>query len=261
MDVDDSETVRSVKEKIETLKGVECLADRQKLICAGKLLEDAATISNYDVESNIIVILVTKPVTTQPPEDDTASLDEDLSDLREKFHSLGYSYSLIDEALAHSQNDVNAAVDYLTCGMFMDYDEEDEFARFYEEEEANPLDFLYQLPQFAGLKRIIQRNPGHLSSVLNFIKEKSPDLYDTIMNHKEDLIRILNEPCPLTQPPTQPLTQIPISSRDVQAIDRLMDLGFPERLVYQAYFACDRDEGLTAHFLHSQVEEDDNLPH
>merc|ERR1712025_1323491 len=63
LEVDPSITVKDVKQKIETEKGVELFpSEKQKLIYNGKVLENADPLSKYEInEKKFLVVMVPKP--------------------------------------------------------------------------------------------------------------------------------------------------------------------------------------------------------
>lgn len=78
VEIDPEETVSKLKEKIATEKGDEYAIENQKLIYAGKILDDAKRISEYKIEEkNFVVIMVAKPkvpvAEPKPPAEGAAS--------------------------------------------------------------------------------------------------------------------------------------------------------------------------------------------
>ncbi|GIY34263.1 UV excision repair protein RAD23 homolog A [Caerostris darwini] len=149
--------------------------------------------------------------------------------------------------------------------------------------EAEPLAFLRTQPQFQQMRQVIQQNPQLLNAVLQQIGQNNPQLLLLISQNQEEFVRMLNEPgsgqsgTPTSGRSTTggaaptistgalsgnlPNVQLEpavgeaaaqISPQDREAIERLKALGFPEYLVIQAYFACDKNENLAANFLLSQ---------
>lgn len=127
-------------------------------------------------------------------------------------------------------------------------------------------------------------NPNLLQPLLQQIRSTNPDLFRMIQENQEEFVAMLNsedEPGAGVSGNIGANTSdqpgyIQVSQEDKQAIDRvilmillqllfliltlqLKDLGFPEGLVVQAYFACEKNEQLAANFLLSQTDVDDDM--
>lgn len=155
--------------------------------------------------------------------------------------------------------------------------------------EGDPLAFLRTQPQFQQMRQVIQANPQLLNAVLQQIGQSNPQLLQLISQNQEAFVRMLNEPSLSSAgsgaseqptggsgggggggggsaPGSGALGQsagLPfeasvgqVTPQDKEAIERLKQLGFPEYLVIQAYFACDKNENLAANFLLSQNLDD-----
>merc|ERR1712218_108740 len=130
----------------------------------------------------------------------------------------------------------------------------------------NPLEFLRNQEIFQQMRQLIQRDPNMLNTVLQQLGQSNPELLQIISQNQEGFVRMMNEigsgtspdlgnPAGAGQQPSLPGV-IPVSQEDKEAIERLKALGFPEDLVVQAYFACDKNENLAANFLLSQNFDD-----
>jgi len=155
--------------------------------------------------------------------------------------------------------------------------------------EEDPLAFLRTQPQFQQMRQVIQQNPQLLNAVLQQIGQSNPQLLQLISQNQEAFVRMLNEPTggggggggsvssasttvagtgsseSGVQNPSpgavatggQSLGSfIQVTPQDKEAIERLKALGFPEHMVIQAYFACEKNENLAANFLLSQNFDD-----
>jgi len=148
----------------------------------------------------------------------------------------------------------------------------------------DPLGFLRTQPQFAQMRTLVQQNPSLLPAVLQQLGSTNPQLLQLINQHQQRFIEMLNEPTDAAAPAVSapaggggiapagglgggvgggggagggPGNYIQVTPEEKLAIERLKDLGFPEALVIQAYFACEKNEDLAANFLLSQNFDDD----
>ncbi|EZA56412.1 hypothetical protein DMN91_009840 [Ooceraea biroi] len=161
-----------------------------------------------------------------------------------------------------------------------------------QDQSQDPLAFLRMQPQFQQMRQVIQQNPQLLNSLLQQIGSTNPALLQLISQNQEAFVRMLNEAVePTTGAGARVLPTsggggggvasatagaggavnggagtgaaagvgpglIQITPQDRDAIERLKALGFPEHLVVQAYFACEKNENLAANFLLSQNLDD-----
>lgn len=131
---------------------------------------------------------------------------------------------------------------------------------------AGNLDFLRNQPQFQVLRRMIDQNPQMLQNVLQELGQANPQLLQAIQNNPQQFINLLQETPAgggggggdAAAPQPLPANALQVTPAEKEAIDRIKALGFPEHLVVQAYFACDKNENLAAEFLFSENFQDDN---
>ncbi|NXJ14652.1 RD23A protein, partial [Odontophorus gujanensis] len=157
----------------------------------------------------------------------------------------------------------------------------------------NPLEFLREQPQFQNMRQVIQQNPALLPALLQQLGQENPQLLQVLLDpptprtfpspgtapshpacplqqisqHQEQFIQMLNEPLGelgdlegemgAIGDESPQMNYIQVTPQEKEAIERLKALGFPESLVIQAYFACEKNENLAANFLLSQNFDDD----
>uniref|UniRef100_A0A8C7EBN0 UV excision repair protein RAD23 n=1 Tax=Nothoprocta perdicaria TaxID=30464 RepID=A0A8C7EBN0_NOTPE len=187
--------------------------------------------------------------------------------------SMGYERERVVAALRASYNNPHRAVEYLLTGI--PGSPEPERAPVQESpatdpppaEGENPLEFLREQPQFQNMRQVIQQNPALLPALLQQLGQENPQLLQQISQHQEQFIQMLNEPLGelgelegevgAIGDEAPHMNYIQVTPQEKEAIERLKALGFPESLVIQAYFACEKNENLAANFLLSQNFDDD----
>uniref|UniRef100_A0A2I3HJE1 UV excision repair protein RAD23 n=1 Tax=Nomascus leucogenys TaxID=61853 RepID=A0A2I3HJE1_NOMLE len=132
----------------------------------------------------------------------------------------------------------------------------------------------YEQEQVIAAPRASFNNPdGAVEYLLMGIPgDKNPQLLQQISQHHEHFIQMLNEPVReaggqrggdgggsggIAEAGNGPMNYIQVMPQDKEAIERLKALGFPEELVIQAYFACEKNKNLGADFLLQQIFDED----
>lgn len=238
---------------------------------AAETVESASTESG-DAKGKSVVEETPKPTPAaeperalEPPIVNTSDLDFEAT--VQSIMDMGYNRQQVELALRASFNNRERAVEYLITGIPEDLLQEQEAE---EGSDEDPLAFLRDQPQFQQMRAVIQQNPNLLNAVLQQIGQTNPALLQVISQHQQAFVRMLNEPVNApaaggaatedssaeAQQPQPPQNVIQISPQDKEAIERLKALGFPEHMVIQAYFACEKNENLAANFLLSQNFDD-----
>ncbi|NXH77915.1 RD23B protein, partial [Hydrobates tethys] len=210
--------------------------------------------------------------------------------------SMGYEHEQVIAALRASFNNPDRAVEYLLMGIPGDNQavaETPQSASTRASQSSavaasvaaiptttsslggrHPLEFLRHQPQFQQMRQIIQQNPSLLPTLLQQIGRENPQLLQQISQHQEHFIHMLNEPVLEFRQGLRSsddgastgggeeagnghMNYIQVTPQEKEAIERLKALGFPEGLVIQAYFACEKNENLAANFLLQQNFDED----
>ncbi|EMR08195.1 UV excision repair protein Rad23 [Pneumocystis murina B123] len=118
------------------------------------------------------------------------------------------------------------------------------------------LAFLRNNPQFQMLRRLIQTQPHMLESVLQQLAQGNLQLATLINQNSEAFLQLLSEEIEGEDTTLTP-NMIQLTEEERQAIERLEALGFSRGTVVQAYFACDKNEEMTANYLFEHGHESD----
>ncbi|CAH1111942.1 unnamed protein product [Psylliodes chrysocephalus] len=233
-------------------------------------VEESTTTANQAVSD--------APATISSVAESALLMGEEYETMVRNIMDMGYARDQVEQALRASFNNPDRAVEYLINGIPLLDDQEavNETADLSGVDERqsdtdDPLAFLRTQPQFQQMRQVIQQNPQLLNAVLQQIGQTNPALLQLISQNQESFVRMLNEPAgggggaqtpgsgaALSTGGAQaaaggpPQGMIQVTPQDKDAIERLKALGFPEHLVVQAYFACEKNENMAANFLLSQ---------
>ncbi|KAM8801597.1 UV excision repair protein RAD23 homolog B isoform 2-T2 [Rhynchonycteris naso] len=229
-------------------------------------------------------------------EDATSALGQSYENMVTEIMSMGYEREQVIAALRASFNNPDRAVEYLLMGIPGDRESQavvdpppaastgapqasvaaaaatTTATTTTSSSGGHPLEFLRNQPQFQQMRQIIQQNPSLLPALLQQIGRENPQLLQQISQHQEHFIQMLNEPVQeagsqgggggggsggTAEAGSGHMNYIQVTPQEKEAIERLKALGFPEGLVIQAYFACEKNENLAANFLLQQNFDED----
>lgn len=197
--------------------------ERQKLIHAGKVLENEQVIEKTALKEGDFVVLMTvtpKPVTatgtkpvitgtaTTPPTTGTSTpvtattqslagdaesklvTGEAYEEAVGRLVDMGFGKEEVMAAMRASFNNPERAVEYLTTGMLPADDDE---APMAQHESSGSLDFLRNDPQFQQLRSLIQQNPQMLGPIIEQLSQNSPEILQLIEQNREEFYALIME--------------------------------------------------------------------
>ncbi|XP_017598232.1 PREDICTED: calreticulin, partial [Corvus brachyrhynchos] len=244
--------VRALKEKIEAEKGSDAFpVAGQKLIYAGKILSDDVPIREYRIdEKNFVVVMVTK---VKPPDRDFGALQRSRGSPQgspgefgggspEDLNGFGIIWGNLEGCLGGILGSPGRAGGFEGLGVDLGW-------------------------VWGRLGRSHGTGGGEIGGPPpGLISPRFPPAQQ-ISQHQEQFIQMLNEPLGelgelegevgAIGDESPQMNYIQVTPQEKEAIERLKALGFPESLVIQAYFACEKNENLAANFLLSQNFDDD----
>lgn len=171
-------------------------------------------------------------------------------------------------AIKAAKGNIQLAVEYLYNGLPIEATQEEEEM---EEEEEPQITEKDELKAAASVVKILYaQDPTSLEDLIMNLEESDPSLMKLIKDHEEEFQNLINEPINDedlrnfdefqkqlggesqmgTPSHSEEYSTIQITPEEAAAIQRLVNLcGLSEAEVTQAYFACDKNEELTANFL------------
>uniref|UniRef100_A0AC34FV72 UV excision repair protein RAD23 n=1 Tax=Panagrolaimus sp. ES5 TaxID=591445 RepID=A0AC34FV72_9BILA len=218
------------------------------------------------------------PLTTpQAPARTAAPLSEEHQEKLNNVMSMGYPENEALAALRAAFFDAERAVEYLINGVPDTVRAEGGYDTAMEgtdEEEPHVgLDFLQDNEQFTQLREIVRHNPDMLPEIIQQISQDNPALMQLIRENEQEFLALLNSDDDASSNAAEgegiapvgaaaaggqqlPPNVIAITEADRDAINRLKEMGFGEQLVIEAYFACDKNEGLAVNYILSRMDDD-----
>ena len=226
---------------------------------------------------------VPKPQETKPVEQPKpVAPPKDYSKEVQTLVEMGFVKSEAEAAIKAAKGNVDIAVEFLYSGIPQNLPEDPISGQ---EGQGGPRT---QLQKIASIFKVLcSQDPSALERILHTLQQASPETMNLIKENEEEFKNLLTQPLTQedihdfqemqsmfsniqggqgsgmgggVQPGARPGTvQIRLTKEEGEAVKRLMDLGFTQSEVIQAYLACDKNEEYAANFLFENRMEDTHM--
>ncbi len=227
-----------------------------------------------------------KPEEPKPPEKKETKQEEKYTQQLSSLIDMGFEKSQAEAAIKAARGQIDLAIEFLYNGIPEGINDNNlEFGSVEGEAEGDDNnDGEDPLKNIASIAKVMcQNNPSALSTFLQAIQQNDPDLMALINEHEDEFKSYLEKP--VTEEDYRAFQRfqqqmglgmgggeehghehggsghirISLTPEEQAAVARLKDLGnFSESDVLQAYFACDKNEELTANYLFEKKMRDDD---
>ena len=191
---------------------------------------------------------------------------------------MGYEKEKVEKAINAAKGNLDLALEFLNSGNIPDSAPQ---TQPQPQNQSQPnrgnRNLSLELRRNASLIKIVCKdNPEKVFSILNNLKQRNPALLEKIKEHEQDFKNLLVSPISqedidnfkaveqnlqglLGEGGRRPgQVEIRLTPEEAEAVKRLKELGdFSQAEVIQAFFACDKNEELTANYLFEQKMRDD----
>lgn len=137
---------------------------------------------------------------------------------------------------------------------------------------GNPFAFLQQNPNFAMIRQRILQDPQFYQQFMQQLSQTQPQIYNLIQQNPQAFMNLIlggDAGLPGGVPNVGgggahahgqggvPQNAIRVTPEEMEAINRLVALGFPKHKAAEAYFSCDKNEEMAANLLFDTGFEDE----
>lgn len=208
----------------------------------------------------------------QPPSQPQKDYTKEINTLVE----MGFVKSEAEAAIKAARGNVDVAIEFLYSGIPPNLPPEQPLSSSGGQPSASS-----ELKKIASITKVLcSQDPSSLERILMTLQARSPELMELIKQNEEEFKELLSQPITeedlLTyqemsshfsgmgsggrpQGGNRGVT-IHLTQAENEAVKRLIDLGFTQNEVLQAYLACEKNEELAANFLfENKMEEDTHI--
>lgn len=293
----DKKTIGDLKNEIEKLHGFDAaqlkLLHNGRILDNAKTLEEyQIKDENVIIMMNTKPKQKEQPPSTEPPKAEPEKKEEppkqpeaqpqsSNSEYANQINSLvemGYEKDKVEKAINAAKGNLDLALEFLGSGNIPDSAPQTQpQAQNPNPQSQGNRNLSLELRRNASLMKIVCKDdPEKIFHILNNLKQKNPALLEKIKEHEQDFKNLLVSPINqedidnfkafeqnlqgiLGEGGRRPgQVEIRLTQEEAEAVKRLKELGdFSQAEVIQAFFACDKNEELTANYLFEQKMRDD----